>query len=93
MRGNLSRYHGCDHARGYRGQNVVAVYLAPFIAMRGCPQMPRVVIDALAALPILIAHLRTFLPFPMMDVVVAIVVVVVSASLCIGRNDCHCEHS
>ena len=93
MRGNLSRNDGCDHARGYRGQNVIAVDLAPFITVRRGPQMPRPVIDVLAAPPILVTHLRPFLPFVVVHVVVAIMVMVVGESLCVGRNDRDCEQS
>jgi flagellar biosynthesis protein FlhB len=51
--------------------------------------MPLFVIDVLAALPILVVHLRAFLPLLMMDVLMAIVIV--RKGLRVDRNDCRRE--
>src|ERR1700728_4873876 len=89
VRSNRGRYHRCDHAGVHLCEDVVAIYLPPFIPLRGLAQMLGSVIDMLPALPIFVAHLRAFLPFLMTDELM--VVVVIRDCLCIGRNHRHCE--
>ena len=67
---------GEDHAGGDGGHDVVAVDLTPLVSGAGASEVVLVVVDALAAVPVLIAHVVAATPFLMADVLIALTVIV-----------------
>src|SRR4051812_5280476 len=72
---------GCDHAGGDGGKNVVAVNLAPLIASGRTAQAILAVVDALAAIPILMAHVVSAPPFPVLHVMMVVSMIAVAVTV------------
>ena len=81
---------GADLVRRAVRENVMAINCTPFVTPRWCAQMVLVVIDFIAAIPVLVSDGCAFLPFFMFDVRVIIVVVLgnSNATQKTGRKDC-----
>jgi uncharacterized membrane protein len=72
-----SHYDRSDHSGGYRGENIVSVDLAPFIAVWRLVEMILTIVHSFATLPVFIMHLVALFPFIMADISVVVMVVVV----------------
>ena len=59
------------------GENIIAVYLAPFIAARRLVEMILTVVHSFATLPVFVMHPVALFPFIMVDIRVVVVVIVV----------------
>lgn len=53
---------GRDQASGDRGQDVLTIGLAPFVAVRRSAQVMLAVVDVLSAVPVVLAHMLAVAP-------------------------------
>ena len=53
-----SHYDRSDESGGYRGENIISVYLAPFIAVWRLVEMILTIVHSFATLPVFIMHLE-----------------------------------
>jgi hypothetical protein len=70
-----------DHACGDGGKNVVAVYGAPLVASGRTAQAILAVIDALAAIPVLMAHVVAPFPLAVLDVMMVVSMIAVAVTV------------
>ena len=74
----LSGNYRCNHARSCRSQDKISIHFAPLIPMWRLMEMIVMVVDPLAALPILVADVLAFSPFIVMNVMLVMIVVVIA---------------
>lgn len=72
---------GRNHACGDGGENVVAVDLTPLVASGRAAQTILAVIDALAAIPVLVTHVVAPFPFPVFHVMMVVAMIAVTVTV------------
>lgn len=82
--GRIGGDDGGDDPGGDGAKNEVAVDFTPLVAGRRTAEVIGAVVDALAAVPVLVAHVVATLPVVVADVVVVVAVVVFVASAAVA---------